>query len=428
MKKKITYYTTDGSQSDERIAQTLSREFQLPQVVADAQKRAFHEIRIRSGRETEKRLFGKRRALGKACGWAAAFAAVFSIACISNPALAENIPLIGHVFEKIGRSLTFSGNYGDYSQVVEPEPVDMTQADTAAQEAADTICSQTANGVTVTLSEIYCNDISMNVGVVIESEEAFAQLAKDQNGNSCLYLHDAVLEVSYYPEDRLLPFQLEGRLLDDHTFAGMLRTELTFTDEQGVLDTSRKAPHTFSARLTIPQIVGDLAEPALPPASEDAGQSSEVGQFPNRYENWWVDGDWDFTFDVTVNEKDSQTLQLNETDGNGFGLKDVTKTPVEVVLSMETPGEAADYIPVVLDAQGEPLRMDSTNSLDWNIFAIGGCDASKVDVYICGADEWFEELKGYYWSDDYEEKKKTKTYKELLDERALYHKEIVFEG
>ena len=41
--------------------------------------------------------------------------------------------------------------------------------------------------------------------------------------------------------------------------------------------------------------------------------------------------------------------------------------------------------------------------------------------------EYMDELKAYLWSDDYEEKSKEKTFKQLLDERALYHKEITFD-
>lgn len=33
-----------------------------------------------------------------------AAAAVFSAVCITNPAFAENIPLVGNVFERIGNS------------------------------------------------------------------------------------------------------------------------------------------------------------------------------------------------------------------------------------------------------------------------------------------------------------------------------------
>ena len=38
-----------------------------------------------------------------------------------------------------------------------------------------------------------------------------------------------------------------------------------------------------------------------------------------------------------------------------------------------------------------------------------------------------DELKGYWWSSDYEQKSKEKTFKQLLDERSIHHTEITFE-
>lgn len=56
-----------------------------------------------------------------------------------------------------------------------------------------------------------------------------------------------------------------------------------------------------------------------------------------------------------------------------------------------------------------------------------GYDTSKVNIYLCDEDEYMNELKGYYFSEDYEEKKKTKTYEEYIAEHAVYHKEITFD-
>ena len=41
--------------------------------------------------------------------------------------------------------------------------------------------------------------------------------------------------------------------------------------------------------------------------------------------------------------------------------------------------------------------------------------------------EYMDELKGYYWSDDYEEKAKTKTFKQLLDEPVVAGTEVHFD-
>ena len=50
-----------------------------------------------------------------------------------------------------------------------------------------------------------------------------------------------------------------------------------------------------------------------------------------------------------------------------------------------------------------------------------------VYIYLCDYYEYMDELKGYYWSDDYEEKAKTKTFKQLLDERAVASAEVHFD-
>ena len=42
-----------------------------------------------------------------------------------------------------------------------------------------------------------------------------------------------------------------------------------------------------------------------------------------------------------------------------------------------------------------------------NTYAIQDRDISTVYIYLCDYYEYMDELKGYYWSDDYEEKAKT---------------------
>ena len=146
----------------------------------------------------------------------------------------------------------------------------------------------------------------------------------------------------------------------------------------------------------------------------------EKQQYPNKYQNWWTDGPWDFTFDVTRNNENVIRKEINELDENGLGLLAVTKTPVEITVETE---DNTDYSVVVLDADGNLMEHGD----NFNTVSISGHDTSKIDVYICDYIEYMDELKGYWWSNDYEERAKEKTFKQLLDERCLYHKEIVFE-
>ena len=61
------------------------------------------------------------------------------------------------------------------------------------------------------------------------------------------------------------------------------------------------------------------------------------------------------------------------------------------------------------------------------MLAIANKDVSTVYVYLCDYIEYMDELKGYYWSLDYEEKAKTKTFKQLLDENAILKTEVTFD-
>jgi len=149
----------------------------------------------------------------------------------------------------------------------------------------------------------------------------------------------------------------------------------------------------------------------------------ETNEHPNEYENWWVSGPWEFSLDVDKNGSGTVVKKINDVDENGLGLVSVTRTPFEIIID---DGQAnADYFTIALDADGDIL--DYGSSSNTNTFAIQDRDVSKIDVYICDYMEYMDELKGYYWSEDYEVKKKEKTFGQLLDERALYHKEIVFD-
>lgn len=226
-------------------------------------------------------------------------------------------------------------------------------------------------------------------------------------------------------------------------------------------------PDSFSVILNIPQIVGYKAEtdaaPEMPEdlraeyeqamadnglglTDEDYAAFTEEQQeiehklftkmmsayserypdafgHPNKYEHWWIDGPWKFTFDVTKDTSQTIVKEINDVDENGIGLVSVTKTPFELTVE---DGNNYDCFTVVLDADGDIMPYGNTGG-SANVLALQDRDVSKIDVYICDYIEYMDELKGYYWSDDYEENKKTKTFRQLLDERALYHKEITFD-
>ncbi|MDO5338315.1 MAG: DUF4179 domain-containing protein [Eubacteriales bacterium] len=564
MKKQNNFQNLENIRLDEKIQKTLNREFPLPENVEAAKKRAFEEIRrkqehadcveegIESVQEKENKAKKSKRMLWGTCAAAAAAAAIFSAACITHPTLAAQIPLVGHVFEEIGQSLGFSGDFSKYVKALD-EKTENTKADAAKIHKEDTenteentfgtdgedmdavegkgLYSETKNGMTVTLSEVYCNDTALYVSMVLQTEDKFPDTALMNDNAPIISLSSSVLKFSYNDRELLCGEYLDGKMIDEYTYAGVLRYNLNtsadntdydayykkrdefflslgITQEEldnmskevtakicekiGAEELSDEAiaqvggpnihdyissveiPESFSVDISIPQIVGSKPDGAAPEMPEDIraeyeqalednglgmlkdnglGMSDEEYQnlpeeqkelerqlfvkmwnaygerypdavsHPNQYENWWVDGPWKFTIDVTRDDSQIIIKEINDVDENGLGLVSVTKTPFELKIE---DGNNYNYFTVVLDANGDIMPYGTFGG-DANVMPIQERDVSTIDIYICDYIEYMDELKGYYWSEDYKENKKTKTFKELLDERALYHKEISFE-
>lgn len=570
MKKQIEFPRLENTQLDDKIRKTMQSEFILPKQAEEAKNAAFEQIRNRQLKQEQANTIAKasiqkqkqkkrsRRAFFRTCAGTAAAAAVFSAVCITNPTFAAQVPLVGHVFEEIGQSLGFSGDFSKYARPLEgaEEPADSTDSgntqeadspnaeatdmksadametgqntentDAAAGTSGDTLYSKTQNGMTVTLSEVYCNDVALYVSMVLKTEDKFPEtLQRSEDGGPIIDVLRSTMKFSYNDRELLSAAYLDGKMIDDYTFAGVLRYDLMDSIDNSDYDTyyekvnefyrelgisqeelenwteettakvcellgteelsdeavaqaggpdisdytsQTEIPDSFSVTLKIPQITGYKAEPeTMPEMPEDIRAEYEQAMaenglgltdedyrsftdeqmeierklytkmmnayserypdafgHPNKYENWWVDGPWEFTFDVTKDTSQTIVKEINDVDENGIGLVSVTKTPFELTVE---DGNNYDCFTVVLDADGNPMPYGNTGGYT-NVMALQDRDVSKVDVYICDYVEYMDELKGYYWSDDYEEKKKTRTFKELLDERALYHKEIVFE-
>lgn len=559
MKKQINLSDSGDTRLDEKICKTMQREFPLPENVETAKMEAFAKIKANQEKQVyadsvagkTRKARKRRKVFFRTWTAAAAAAAVFSGVCIINPAFAAQIPLVGHVFEEVGQSLGFSGDFSKYAKPLEETEVSGNVEKTADKELAaangentdlqaeeastdsseaengdtsgKTLYSETKNGMTVTLSEVYCNDVALYVSMILQTEEKFPDTMLMNDTAPVIDALRGTLKFSYNDRELLLDEPLDGKMVDDHTYACVLRYNLQYSvddtdydgydekrqefyEEQGISREEIEAdpqaayekladilgvetvddktiaeaggpdindfikkveiPETFHVELHIPQIVGykpDAKTPEMPEdiraeyekamtdnglslADEDyenfteeqkelehelfqkmwnayAERYPETNQNPNSYENWWVDGPWDFTFEVTKDQSQTIVKEINDVNDENIGLVSVTKTPFELMVedSMNV-----DTFTVVLDADGEIMPIGTFGG-DANTMPLQDRDVSKVDIYICDYIEYMDELKGYYWSDDYEENKKTKTFKQLLDERALYHKEISFQ-
>ena len=588
MAKKLDFDKEKNNRNDNAIEEIMQAEFPLPKQAEDAKNEAFSRIRemaAASGnaentanmvqrlqekstekstkKSTEKstgssgkkssgveKSHKKFKAVYKTALGLTAAAAVFSAVCITNPAFAENIPLVGNVFKQLGNSLGFYGDYSKYakqltdstedalsadadgsqegssnSQNAQAEDQNTTENHNADKTKDDQSYSKTVDGTTVTLSEIYCNELEMYLSMTIHTEDKFPDTFIRPDGKPNIKLSEnSTVKYDYMDEkSNLFNAYLDGKMLDDNTYAGVLRIPVedmtvddagwtkfyevrnAFFKEKGIdVDSEEfsfdklaqalgmdeysdaklpqvggpaisdyvkdiKVPDRFTMELDLKDIVGTLPEnqdttPDIPQdlrdeynqkmaehgiSTDDADYESlteeqknlehqfftemwneyferypEAIEGNNRYNSWTLKGDWKFNVDVEKNTSDTVKKDVNVVDENGDGVLSITKTPFEITMKMQDP--EAKYFAVMLDANGDIMPYGGVSNSN-NTYAIQDRDISTVYIYLCDYYEYMDELKGYYWSDDYEEKAKTRTFKQLLDERAVAGTEVHFD-
>ena len=585
MAKKLDFDKEKNNRNDNAIEEIMQADFPLPKQAEDAKNEAFARIREMAAdsghventenmvrrlpeKSTEKLTkkstgsYGKKstgtakshkkfKAVYKTALGLTAAAAVFSTVCITNPAFAENIPLVGNVFKQLGNSLGFYGDYSKYakqltesaegaqsadadgsqegssnSQNVQVEDQNTTENHNADKTKDDQSYSKTVDGTTVTLSEVYCNELAMYLSMTIHTEDKFPDTFITSEGKPNIKLSEnSTVKYDYMDgKSNLFNAYLDGKMLDDNTYAGVLRIPVedmtvddagwtkfyevrnAFFKEKGIDVDSEdfsfdklaqtlgmdeysdenlpqvggpaisdyvkdiKVPDRFAMELDLKDIVGTLPDdqdttPDIPQdlrdeynqkmaehgiSTDDADYESlteeqkdlehqfftemwneyferypEAIEGNNRYNSWTLKGDWKFNVDVEKNTSDTVKKDVNVVDENGDGVLSITKTPFEITMKMQDP--ETKYVAVMLDANGDIMPYGGVANSNADTYAIQDRDVSTVYIYLCDYYEYMDELKGYYWSDNYEEKAKTKTFKQLLDERAVAGTEVHFD-
>ena len=373
-RQSMTIIQRKGEVSDEKREKTLSREFSVPESVDKAKEQAFAKIRVASGQKMpqeearhHKPDRRRMRFMTKVMGGAVAAAAVFTVICVSNPALAENIPLIGHIFEELGENLGFSG---DYSKYAKPLGEEKTAENEAIAAAGGPIYDDYYKLIEIPDSFTF----TMNVHQIIgdKAENKTPQMPQE---------------------------------LKDAYDAAMAEHGLNEADYENFTDEEKEIEH---------QLFNEMYQKFYEKYPEANGLFNE-------YSNWFMDGDWEFSVDVTKDTSETIVKEINDIDENGLGIVSVTKTPFEI--TFEDAMGTANGFTVVLDAEGQLMEYGSGGST--NTVAIKDRDVSKIDLYICDYVEYMDEIKGYNFGWDIAESGYN-TFKELLEAKALHHTEVVF--
>lgn len=467
------------------LQESLRLDAEIPAVVHDRINKAYRVIESRKimPKPAPADPFRWMKTGGKIAGGLAAVMALGFIVCVSDPVMARDLPLVGSLFEKLQDNVSFFGNFADNASVLE-EPEAAANKETATGEAASEDASspekapqenglytKTCGDLTITFSEIYANDQAIYLTMSAETSDAFPETMMDQNGKPVVSLlastgfdfkEDDAPEIQYY--------NLEGAFLDEHTYSCILRIDLAeaardFTeynkqydlmtqevlDEMGVsmddlndeteegyallsefvdkvsarggaLQSYIKTidiPDSFRLSLHITELRGDKPIDGTAVNTDDPA-SFEIPQYI-------FEGNWDFEIPVTVDASRTVTLDINETNENGVGLKSVTKTPYELtVQELYNEGADSDCFLVALDAQGNRLPYNDSSG-DTNNFAIQDRDISTVDIYILDYVQYMDELKGEENYNNNESKPEGEKWSDLLDKHAKYHKTLHFD-
>lgn len=402
----------------------------------------------------------KRRAKSwavKGSAIAAAFV-VCAFVCISNPSIAAELPLMGHIFERMDLEKKYEyGFFGDYSDIgtaLEDEAVAKKLNDVENIEQMEQVSAYTksVNGIAVTLSEIYCNDQAMYLTVQLKSETPLA-ITND-------FWFDLDCSFDFTSADNEQLVYIQGEYIDEYTYVGLLRLDMNFqiADDEGYKEeveqlkkageweyendaivtavyqkylTKVEIPDQFTCTLKLNKLSGTLINAEsikdIKTKEEKANMSEEEWREYYKYEELEIAGPWEYTLNVKKNTEDTQVVMINDVNELGIGFEKVVKDRFEITMYDCYTDDAVciDYFPVMLDADG--ILMDYGSSGSCETLAINGRDVSKVDVFLIDYYAWMDELKGDKWRQPGALTEDGRTYKELLLERCAYHKEVVFE-
>lgn len=427
--------------------------------------------RVRKGIRQGEKIYMRNKRKKAIIKIAAAAAALFVCMGVfaSQPALASRIPVIRNIFKLLQGDYSYQGDLDSVAQKfeetegadrmthtreggMEGENGDLSEDhDSSGHGGADgnddfvgeLAYTKTVDGVTVTISEAYCSVEAIYLSLMITSEEPFPNTMMDMGEQPIIYLRGKA-EYSFMQDGRDEAHgyanggtgSMEGTFLDDYTYAGIYRIDALdiFGNDTALKETYRTL-EAFDMHYTIDQIIGDKAEPEpldyhgktkedLEAMSDEEWRAfmdeitpPDRNQFPNKYENWWFDGPFSFDLHIKADNESVQVVTVDEMNDTGAGLYQVVKTKFEITVEEKCSDEraASGVFLVVLDADGQLLPNGSSSFAD--TYAINGRDVSKVSVYVCDYIEYMDDIKGHRNDAD---------FKEILDERALYSKEILF--
>lgn len=461
--------------NEKDFQEKLQKDTEIPVIVHERINQAYRLIENNTAvqKKAPKDPYHWMKIGGRIAGGAAAVLLIAFVFYMTDPVMAKNIPVVGGLFETLQNNVSFFGDFADHAttlEAVDGVETEENSQDSTAANAADTAYTKTADGLTITCSEVFANSQAVYMTMQFKSDTPFPQTETRAESGTPIIDLDMTGGVDFNPDaDPSIDGQVEGQFLDDNTYACIFRYDLAqvakdyteynekydemtqqVLDEMGITDADLsdetdegyalleeyvdkiserggeyrnyikniEIPDTFNLHLDISAVKGMEADYQW---SEDdfAKYGTDAGYY--KYE-----GDWSFDIPVTVDDSQTEVMELNDINDAGIGLRSVIRTPYELTVNeLYEKGSNSDCFMVALDANGNKLPYNDSVG-NCNIFAIQDRDISTVDIYILDYIQYMDELKGEDNYNNNETKPEGQKWSDLLDQYAKYHKTLHF--
>ena len=461
--------------NEKDFQEKLQKDTEIPVIVHERINQAYRLIENNTAvqKKAPKDPYHWMKIGGRIAGGAAAVLLIAFVFYMTDPVMAKNIPVVGGLFETLQNNVSFFGDFADHAttlEAVDGAETEENSQDSTATNAADTAYTKTSDGLTITCSEVFANSQAVYMTMQFKSDTPFPQTETRAESGTPIIDLDMTGGVDFNPDaDPSIDGQVEGQFLDDNTYACIFRYDLAqvakdyteynekydemtqqVLDEMGITDADLsdetdegyalleeyvdkiserggeyrnyikniEIPDTFNLHLDISAVKGMEADYQW---SEDdfAKYGTDAGYY--KYE-----GDWNFDIPVTVDDSQTEVMELNDTNDAGIGLKSVIRTPYELTVNeLYEEGSNSDCFMEALDANGNKLPYNDSVG-NCNIFAIQDRDISTVDIYILDYIQYMDELKGEDNYNNNENKPEGQKWSDLLNQHAKYHKTLHF--
>ena len=489
---------TNLNNNEMDFQEKLQKDTEIPVIVHERINQAYRMIENDTAmqKKAPKDPYHWMKVGGRIAGGVAAALAVGFVFYATNPVMAKNIPVVGGLFDILQDNVSFFGNFADHATTLETidgaeaegtgntasdsEKGNQTESNTAGKEETapnataikeDTAYTKTADGLTITCSEVFANSQAVYMTMQLKSDTPFPETETiAESGTPVIDLYMTGGVDFNADADPVIDGQVEGQFLDDKTYACIFRYDLAqaskdyteynekynemtqqVLDEMGVTQDDLndetdegyalleefinkvserggeyqkyikdiEIPDTFNLHLDISKVRGLEADYEWSEA-DDENYGRDAGYY--KYE-----GDWSFDIPVTVDDSRTEVLELNDTNDAGIGLKSVIRSPYELTVNeLYKEGSNSDCFMVALDANGNTLPYNESTG-NCNNFAIQDRDISTVDIYFLDYIQYMDELKGQQNFDN-PTKEDGQKWKKLLEENAKYHKTLHFDN